>query len=172
LPHTALRQSFAFFSRRVRCSEKLLGACRWFGDFAQGGAKRSCAWRKASGGELVLLYVAARFLNAYGFESGMYQAVTEKIYNERIEASSHELLERVRQSLDPGGVVHARWVMSDRTEEAIVKAAQADDCDLIVIATHGRGAIGRALLGSVTSRLLPISPVPVLVYRDATMVPA
>lgn len=141
-------------------------------DISLKAAQSAQSLAKASGGELVLLYVAARFLNAYGFESGMYQAITEKIYNERIEASSSELLEKVRQGLAPGGIVHSRWVMSDRTEEAIVKAAQADECDLIVIATHGRGAIGRALLGSVTSRLLPISPVPVLVYRDATMVPA
>jgi nucleotide-binding universal stress UspA family protein len=141
-------------------------------DISLKAAQSAAALALTNGGELVLVYVAARFQNAYGFESGMYQAVTEKIYNERIEASSTELLEKVRQSLIPGPVVHSRWVMSDRTEEAIVKAAQADDCDLIVIATHGRGAIGRALLGSVTSRLLPISPVPVLVYRDATMVGA
>ncbi len=141
-------------------------------DISLKAAQSAQSLAKANGGELVLLYVAARFLNAYGFESGMYQAITEKIYNERIEASSSELLEKVRQGLAPGGIVHSRWVISDRTEEAIVKAAQADECDLIVIATHGRGAIGRALLGSVTSRLLPISPVPVLVYRDATMVPA
>jgi len=29
--------------------------------------------------------------------------------------------------------------------------------------------VGRFVMGSVTSRLLPISSVPVLVYRDATM---
>jgi nucleotide-binding universal stress UspA family protein len=40
----------------------------------------------------------------------------------------------------------------------------------VVLATHGRGAVGRFVMGSVTSRLLPISSVPVLVYRDVSMV--
>ena len=42
--------------------------------------------------------------------------------------------------------------------------AQARDlaADLIVVGTHGRGAIGRALLGSVAQSVLHASPVPVL----------
>ena len=51
----------------------------------------------------------------------------------------------------------------------IEKTVHDKGCDTVVIATHGRGAVGRFVMGSVTSRLLPISSVPVLVYRDATM---
>jgi nucleotide-binding universal stress UspA family protein len=100
----------------------------------------------------------------------MFQSTSENIYNQRVEEGAKQLLDRAKDHAGPDLIVHTQWIMSDRTEEAIVKAAKSEACDVIVIATHGRGAVGRALLGSVTSRLLPLSPVPVLVYRDASMV--
>lgn len=44
----------------------------------------------------------------------------------------------------------------------------ADECgaDVIVMATHGRGFISHALLGSTTERVLRQAPCPVLVVRD------
>jgi nucleotide-binding universal stress UspA family protein len=47
-------------------------------------------------------------------------------------------------------------------------ALAAGECgaDLIVIASHGRGAIKRAFLGSVTEALLRVAPSPVLVIFD------
>ena len=49
--------------------------------------------------------------------------------------------------------------------EAIVKFAQEDAADLIVMASHGRRGIRRMLLGSQTSQVLAHSPIPVLVVR-------
>ena len=59
--------------------------------------------------------------------------------------------------------------MDSRPEVLIEKTVKAMDCDLVVIATHGRGALGRLLMGSVTTSLLSILTVPVLIYRDGTM---
>ena len=49
--------------------------------------------------------------------------------------------------------------------DKIVREAKARKCDLIVMATHGRSGVGRALLGSVTERVLASSPAPVLALR-------
>ncbi len=49
--------------------------------------------------------------------------------------------------------------------DAIIEAAQAEDCQLIVMASHGRSGLGRILLGSQTSDVLARSPIPVLVVR-------
>ena len=38
-------------------------------------------------------------------------------------------------------------------------------CDLICIGTHGRGAAGNFILGSVANRLSQIARVPVLLVR-------
>jgi nucleotide-binding universal stress UspA family protein len=43
--------------------------------------------------------------------------------------------------------------------------AGSGDVDLVVVGHRGRGAIARALLGSVADRLVQISPKPVLVVR-------
>lgn len=49
--------------------------------------------------------------------------------------------------------------------EAILREAEAKQCDLIVMASHGRRAIGRLLLGGEAVRVITQSPVPVLVCK-------
>jgi nucleotide-binding universal stress UspA family protein len=47
----------------------------------------------------------------------------------------------------------------------IIKAAERNHCDLIVMASHGRRGVSRLLLGSVTGKVLAHAAVPVLVCR-------
>lgn len=49
--------------------------------------------------------------------------------------------------------------------EEIVRAATREKSSLIVMGTHGRGALGRAVMGSVATRVVSQSPVPVLLVR-------
>lgn len=46
--------------------------------------------------------------------------------------------------------------------EEIVDYARRENCDTIVMGTHGRGGINRLLLGSVAERVVRASPVPVV----------
>ena len=50
--------------------------------------------------------------------------------------------------------------------EEIVRRAKAIRADLVVMATHGRGFISHAILGSTTERVVRHAPCPVLVVRD------
>lgn len=64
------------------------------------------------------------------------------------------------------GMDAATLHVADRyAAEAIVEAAEREGCDLIVMASHGRRALGRLLLGSQTSEVLARCGVPVLVIR-------
>jgi universal stress protein A len=47
----------------------------------------------------------------------------------------------------------------------VVTAVAAEQADLVVIGTHGRGGIDRALLGSVADRVVRSAPCPVLTVR-------
>ena len=52
-----------------------------------------------------------------------------------------------------------------RAAEGILDEAEAQQADLIALATHGRGAVGRFFLGSVADKVVRGASVPVLVYR-------
>jgi nucleotide-binding universal stress UspA family protein len=66
-----------------------------------------------------------------------------------------------RPGLDVKGVVlqGTAWVQID----GLAKEAHAD---LIVMGTHGRRGIARALLGSVAERVVRTAPCPVLIVRE------
>ena len=49
--------------------------------------------------------------------------------------------------------------------EAILDHAKSQDCNLIVMASHGRRGMAALLLGSETSRVLTHSAIPVLVVK-------
>jgi nucleotide-binding universal stress UspA family protein len=46
---------------------------------------------------------------------------------------------------------------------AIIAFAERENCDLIVMSSHGRSGLSRLLVGSVTEQILRKSPCPVLV---------
>jgi len=54
-----------------------------------------------------------------------------------------------------------------RVADAIVEEARKSRCDLIVIGTHGRRGVSRAMLGSDAENVVRSSPVPVLLVREA-----
>jgi nucleotide-binding universal stress UspA family protein len=46
-----------------------------------------------------------------------------------------------------------------------VEASVAEAADLIVVGTHGRGRVGRLVLGSVSDHVVRHAPCPVLIVR-------
>src|SRR5476649_143712 len=56
-------------------------------------------------------------------------------------------------------------MVAPRPHEAIIRTAQDQHCDLIIMATHGRRGIQRLVMGGQTEKVILSSTVPVLVYR-------
>jgi nucleotide-binding universal stress UspA family protein len=54
---------------------------------------------------------------------------------------------------------------SSQVADAIIVAAEKQQSELIVMASHGRNGVGRLLLGSETQHVLAYSSLPVLVLR-------
>lgn len=79
---------------------------------------------------------------------------------------TEEYLERKRKDLreELDSPVEA-WVGTGQILESILGHADAVDADLIVAATHGRGAVSRAWLGSVADGLIRKARQPVLLIR-------
>lgn len=126
---------------------------------------------KEVGAEVVLLHAQAPYIAPYAAEVAMIDTKAQAAFEKAITEGSEALLAQAKKvAMDKGVTVQTVHGVSSRPEQLIEKTAKDKGCDLVVLATHGRGAVGRFVMGSVTSRLLPISSVPVLVYRDASMV--
>lgn len=82
------------------------------------------------------------------------------------EAHARDVLARFEAQAREVGVpftgIHAQVPRVDR---AIIAAAQAQGCDMIVMVTHGRGALGEFLFGSQTKAVLAGSSLPLLVLH-------
>lgn len=120
----------------------------------------------AVGAELVALYVVPRYPVSY-FEGGITISTdeiarTEKQWSEKGQA----VVDAVQREAQAKGVkTKAVVIQSDMVAESIMSAANKNNCDLIVMASHGRKGIKRVLLGSETQHVLTHSTVPVLVLR-------
>lgn len=118
---------------------------------------------RLSGGELFVLSVKEPF--PYSAISEMQPVPPQEFYDaqERIAA------ERVKSAVDFGtaaGVAcHGHTVEALHPWEAIIDHAAAQNCDLIVMASHGRRGVAALLLGSETQRVLLHAKLPVLVVR-------
>ena len=83
---------------------------------------------------------------------------------EKIRAAAAEALDAVAREADRAGVRHSSHrPLAHAPWQASVRAARSADCDLIVMAAHGKR--GLAALGSQTMKTVAHSPVPVLVCR-------
>lgn len=82
-----------------------------------------------------------------------------------IEAAKNVVL-AVKASGEAIGVkVRPETAMSDLVSETVLATATRLECDLIVMASHGRNGLKRLLLGSETQQVLTHSHIPVLVLR-------
>ena len=120
-----------------------------------------------TGGELVALTVAHMESQSY-FEgaSAFSQSEIEEAHKRSV-AAAQKLVDGVKAGALARGVRNPQGLVmkSNLVGESIVEAAGSHDCDLIVMASHGRRALARLLLGSETQHVLTHSHTPVLVLR-------
>ena len=69
--------------------------------------------------------------------------------------AAQENLDRVMATLQAEGVSDvSTLIIEGPPGDAILEAAREEDADLIVMATHGRSGLGRAVLGSVADHVV------------------
>jgi nucleotide-binding universal stress UspA family protein len=92
--------------------------------------------------------------------------VDEEEYAEQSRRLAERAMEQVKMAAEAAGVpCETIREIHDQPYRAIIDAAHALGCDLIVMASHGRRGISALLLGSETVKVLTHSTIPVLVYR-------
>lgn len=92
--------------------------------------------------------------------------LSAKEYEAIARKRADEALAKVQAAAEKAGVACAKHVVVDEHPwKAIMKAAQAKKCDIIVMGSHGRHGLEGILLGSQTLKVLTHSKTPVLVCR-------
>ena len=118
------------------------------------------------GAELVALKVVPRYPQSY-FEGGIALQAEEVGRVEKQWADDGQaVVDAVKKAAALKGVsTQALTAKSDVVSDAVLNAAKKHQCDLIVMASHGRKGIKRLLLGSETQHVLTHSTIPVLVLK-------
>jgi nucleotide-binding universal stress UspA family protein len=121
----------------------------------------------ACGAKLSVLFVIPPYvLPAYGEAAQYIPGVTPHLYKQRADALSKKVLApAARLAHKLGLACDTLAVNAAQPWEGILHAAHKKGCDLIVMASHGRRGLARALLGSETQKVLTHSRLPVLVVR-------
>ena len=126
--------------------------------------KQGLDFAKAIGASVTLLTVHEPF-HVFTLETEMLTDSPE-IYKNQAKKQAKAILGKVETLAKERGVTFQTLdVEADYPYEAIIDTAKKKKCDLIAMASHGRGGIGAILLGSETQKVLAHSSVPVLVYR-------
>jgi len=92
--------------------------------------------------------------------------VTEVTHRSQLETNALEQVKTslriVAKTLEAEGIDVSVTATVGRPADEIIKITEEQECDLIAMATRGRNAITRGILGSVTDKVIHASKVPTL----------
>jgi nucleotide-binding universal stress UspA family protein len=132
------------------------------------GVKTGVRLAKALGARVTGVYVIEPYLPPIMPETAMMAgaALDPRDYDKATKAHAAKALARLDGEARSAEVRCAtQSVTAPQPWRGILKVARAKDCDAVVIASHGRGGLGRILLGSVAEKVTREAPVPVLLVR-------
>ena len=131
------------------------------------GVKAGVRLAKALRARVTGVYVIPPFMPvAYGDAAVYVPSLSPQEYRKHAEKAAIKALGAIEAEARKARVrCQTKFVTAARTHEGILRVARAAKCDAISMASHGRGGITGALLGSETTRVLSESKLPVLVTR-------
>jgi nucleotide-binding universal stress UspA family protein len=83
-------------------------------------------------------------------------------FAERVETAARERVETVTAELEAADVVAVGTVRQGEPVDVIGSAITDTGADIVVMPSHTRSGLRRVLLGSVTEKVVRVSPVPVV----------
>ena len=118
------------------------------------------------GAELVALKVVPRYPVSY-FEGGIALPAEDiKRIEEHWGHEGQMVVDAIAKLGHKKGIeVKPLTVRSDVVSDAVLATVEKLDCDLVVMASHGRRGVKRLLLGSETQQVLTHAKVPVLILK-------
>lgn len=91
-------------------------------------------------------------------------AIAYSEWSQRLGEEAERQLTAIKSGL--GGVAATTEVLFGSPAAAIIDAAGTNSADLIVMGTHGHGALMHVMMGNVAERVVRMAPCPVLTVRE------
>ena len=136
-------------------------------DLAQKAVTHGLALAKSIGAKVTMM-MATKMWSALDMTGQARQGDAHPVedYEARHSGTASKVLAACKAQADAAGVDATTMHVQDmEPDAAIVETAKVGNCDLILMASHGRGPIGRMLLGSVALKVLTSTSVPVQIIR-------
>ncbi len=132
---------------------------------SENAARLAIELARAHGAKLTAVYV----LDPYPFLAiGETNPLGFQTYMAAAQQHATQAHAKVAALCSEGGApvaVQTRMIEDTAPAAGIVQVATDEGADLIVVGSHGRSGIARLMLGSVASKVVAESPIPVLVAR-------
>ena len=132
-------------------------------------AEKECiAFAKDSRAKVTAIHVVSHFhLHFQPWQAPKSVLTTiEKQHEEEAKEIARKMISELETRAKAEGVkCEGLVVVGDHPYEEIVNSAEKHQCDLIVMASHGRRGFDAMLLGSETMKVLTHTKIPVLVVR-------
>lgn len=134
-----------------------------FSESAEQARAQAIRLARALGAEIILFHVS---VETPLYAEGMLAAGTvQKVYESQRKWAEEALEARSAEMRAAG--VPVRWKLTVGLPfDAIVRAAEEEGADMIVMGTHGRRGLEGLLLGSVANKVVRLAGCPVLTVRE------
>ena len=110
-------------------------------------------------GELVLLHVVENL--TVGYASDLFPVPMAEVFDE-ISGYAKAELAKLGAEVREKGIRVRELVVQGKPSAEIVRVAREETADMIVLGTHGKGMLDKALFGSTAERVIRRAPCPVL----------
>ena len=134
-----------------------------FSECAEQARAQAIRLARALGAEIILFHVA---VETPLYDEGMLgMTQVQKIYDAQRKWAEETLEARAAETRAAG--VPTRWKLTAGVPfDGIVRGAEEEGADMIVMGTHGRRGLEGLLLGSVANKVVRLAPCPVLTVRE------
>ena len=128
---------------------------------AEKAVMKGISLAKLIGAEVVALYV-----KDYRLYAGLPASEEIIFIGEGLDEEGTKALDFTKAEAEKQGVEYKGIVVEGHPPQKIVEVAGEEECDLIVMGTHGRTGLAHFLLGSVAEAVIHHAECPVFIVRE------
>ena len=131
-------------------------------------AEQGIIFAKEKNAEIIILFIKQSFGSLLGFDGANagYLRRSAITYEETMTIEAEKITNEVKELADGAGVKNKIIISSNfHPADGIIEVSENESCDLIFIPTHGRSGLKKLVLGSVASKVITLSKIPVLIHR-------